>query len=1014
MGVANLWQSLGQSGAVEAFSGATPDGHAELLGEVQGTAVAVDLSTWIMQALSQPALQEHYATPAARALSVVLWRTTHWLRHGCLPVFVVEGATPPEKYERLRERFAAQQAGARGPLASGTNSRSGLAGAMAAARVRGNHGGAGGGGGAGGPDSGGGGQGSTGSSRLDAIGRAVRELLDALGVPHVQAVGEAEATCAALSACGWVSAAATLDVDALLFGAQAVWRHAHLAYDAPSRSELVLCRMASVRRALGLRTGGQAALVAVAQLAGGDYHVGGAAKVGDALALAAVRALLAGRDSDEDVPRALAEALDRGPDPTLAALTKCTGCRTCGHESGGQGSIKQHASKGRTAGCAECGTKQGCVAQHLQQGQRRHSGGGGVVASSASGRLGPLGENEEEQEQQEEGEEQEDGEDGGATAPVVTCHCRFHATADARTLNRVIALALDTPGFRERTRRALAAYARQTQAALSAVVREFGVPGCSAAEAAAALEGEEGQGRGAAAGGGGGGGDQEQPRQQPQQHENVFRWRHRPDVARVAAIMARHCGGGGNGQGAGGGAAATTATAGGDWSRAATRLRLMPLLLEWDLRQGPAAFRSAAARRAAGGVQFRPTAIRKVSTRGYTQVQQQQQLSQQPQSPGRAAASAAEEDPLLYPPGGWRYILEVERVVEPSEEQEEGGGSGSEDLRTDRAWLAGTVRLREASSAAVPASSAPSSPAAPSQPLPFSQSQASPSFFARMGGGGGGSQRGGGMGTPTKAAGGGSTSGGGASLYAEHRTVRRALVDALWPDLTAAFAAKRAAAAGAQRQKEAARRARAGLSAAATAALAAARERDEDETREAEARAAVAAAQRASSRGKISHYFSPSPSPSPAKNKGQGAAAARTDKQDEDGSPLGVPSLAQRLEALRAGGAAAGGSLAQQPAAPPIVPPGAISPAKRVRTGAGAGACYDVLLGELPSVSPAKKQQQSKSGAMPPPPPRRSLFAAAAAAAAAPAPQPRLATAAPPPADDDVIDLTQMQDDEDG
>lgn len=48
------------------------------------------------------------------------------------------------------------------------------------------------------------------------------------GVPCVQAVGEAEAMCAALNLCGWVHAAHTADVDALLFGALTVYRQMHL------------------------------------------------------------------------------------------------------------------------------------------------------------------------------------------------------------------------------------------------------------------------------------------------------------------------------------------------------------------------------------------------------------------------------------------------------------------------------------------------------------------------------------------------------------------------------------------------------------------------------------------------------------------------------------------------------------------------------------------------------------------------------------------------------------------
>jgi hypothetical protein len=44
----------------------------------------------------------------------------------------------------------------------------------------------------------------------------------------VQATGEGEAMCAALNVCGWAHAVATLDVDALLFGALTVYRRVHL------------------------------------------------------------------------------------------------------------------------------------------------------------------------------------------------------------------------------------------------------------------------------------------------------------------------------------------------------------------------------------------------------------------------------------------------------------------------------------------------------------------------------------------------------------------------------------------------------------------------------------------------------------------------------------------------------------------------------------------------------------------------------------------------------------------
>lgn len=31
-------------------------------------------------------------------------QTIHWLRYGCLPVFVIEGQTPAAKLEKLRQR----------------------------------------------------------------------------------------------------------------------------------------------------------------------------------------------------------------------------------------------------------------------------------------------------------------------------------------------------------------------------------------------------------------------------------------------------------------------------------------------------------------------------------------------------------------------------------------------------------------------------------------------------------------------------------------------------------------------------------------------------------------------------------------------------------------------------------------------------------------------------------------------------------------------------------------------
>lgn len=50
-------------------------------------------------------------------------------------------------------------------------------------------------------------------------------MLECLGIPWVQAAGEAEAMCAYLNASGYVDGCLTNDGDAFLYGAQTVYRN---------------------------------------------------------------------------------------------------------------------------------------------------------------------------------------------------------------------------------------------------------------------------------------------------------------------------------------------------------------------------------------------------------------------------------------------------------------------------------------------------------------------------------------------------------------------------------------------------------------------------------------------------------------------------------------------------------------------------------------------------------------------------------------------------------------------
>ena len=70
-------------------------------------------------------------------------------------------------------------------------------------------------------------------SAFKAMNKAIAALWEALGLPAVQAPGEAEAMCAALQLAGLVQACATKDSDALVLGATKVFHTITLAVRLP-------------------------------------------------------------------------------------------------------------------------------------------------------------------------------------------------------------------------------------------------------------------------------------------------------------------------------------------------------------------------------------------------------------------------------------------------------------------------------------------------------------------------------------------------------------------------------------------------------------------------------------------------------------------------------------------------------------------------------------------------------------------------------------------------------------
>ncbi|GAX82977.1 hypothetical protein CEUSTIGMA_g10404.t1 [Chlamydomonas eustigma] len=397
-------------------------------------------------------LAEAFKNGHAQCLKIIFERCCNWLRFGCMPLLVLDGISPQAKAETRALR--ALRRGAEEACSSSSHTR-------------------------------------IPANTYQSINKLVVQLLNAMGLPHVQAVGEAEATCAALNKLGFVDGCHSTDVDSLLFGATAVYKKLKLRVDgsAAKDNEVEVIHMSGVRRQFGLQGGGQLALMAMAQLIGGDYNTGGAKGVGKCLAFDGIRALLAGSKDDSNILQVLAAALERGPDPRLMAMTACTGCKNCGHESAGRGKCKQHSR----AGCGGCGT----------------------LASKG----GP----------------------GGCVYRVFSlCECEFHRMEGQRLLTRMIDRATQTPGFLQKCEVAQQTYLDQAATATESISHL---------------------------------------------RRDVFRsWSHRPNVSALCDILGKHLG----------------------WGPSLVCSKTMPLLLEWDLRQGPNPNPSL-------GVQFKPVSIQKMA-----------------------------------------------------------------------------------------------------------------------------------------------------------------------------------------------------------------------------------------------------------------------------------------------------------------------------------------------------------------------------------------------------------------
>ncbi|XP_043920819.1 flap endonuclease GEN homolog 1 isoform X2 [Protopterus annectens] len=220
MGVTDLWQII---------EPVREHVHLQSLG---GKTLAVDLSLWVCEAQSVKGMIGVVSKPYLRNL---FFRVSSLNLLGVKLVFVVEGEAPKLKAKKMSMRHE---------MRFGPSIKS----CSATAR--------------------------TGRSCFKVILRECCELLDCLGIPWVQAAGEAEAMCAYLNANGYVDGCITNDGDVFLYGAQTVYRN----FTMNTKDPHVDCyRMPSVKLKLGLD---RDALVGLAVLLGCDYLPKGVPGVG--------------------------------------------------------------------------------------------------------------------------------------------------------------------------------------------------------------------------------------------------------------------------------------------------------------------------------------------------------------------------------------------------------------------------------------------------------------------------------------------------------------------------------------------------------------------------------------------------------------------------------------------------------------------------------------------------------------------------------------------------------------
>ncbi|XP_036891339.1 flap endonuclease GEN homolog 1 [Sturnira hondurensis] len=277
MGVNDLWQIL------------EPVKQHIHLNSLGGKTIAVDLSLWVCEAQTVKKMTGIVSKPHLRNL---FFRISHLTLMDVKLVFVMEGEPPKLKTDVMNKR---------------NQIRYGHSGKAWSQR--------------------------TGRSHFKSVLRECLELLECLGIPWVQAAGEAEAMCAYLNARGYVDGCLTNDGDAFLYGAQTVYKNFTMNIKDPH----VDCyTMSSIKSQIGLD---RDALVGLAILLGCDYLPKGVPGVGKEQALKLIQIL-----KGQSLLQRFTQWSEKScyPDQQPVATKKPAHCSVCCHP----GSSKNHECNG--------------------------------------------------------------------------------------------------------------------------------------------------------------------------------------------------------------------------------------------------------------------------------------------------------------------------------------------------------------------------------------------------------------------------------------------------------------------------------------------------------------------------------------------------------------------------------------------------------------------------------------------------------------------------------------------